>query len=179
MGANERLNALEKSQKDRCDSLLGEMKALLVSKTYATREDLSRSIKTIPIGLSKEEIAEMIRDSQTQLNLKIDMIPTPLQKNEVAQMIERSAKSVPAPIKKEEVIQMIERSTSNFLRTVHAETANCVEKNQDCEDFVKKEIEKIKKASVDADQMMKREMKQLSEHTEKSLKEATRSWTTL
>ena len=46
-----------------------------------------------------------------------------------------------------------------------AETANCVEKNQDCEDFVKKEIEKIKKASVDADQMMKREMKQLSEHT--------------
>ena len=87
--ANERLNALEKSQKDRCDSLLGEMKALLVSKTYATREDLSRSIKTIPIGLSKEEIAEMIRDSQTQLNLKIDMIPTPLQKNEVAQMIER------------------------------------------------------------------------------------------
>ena len=43
-----KLTALEKSQKDKCDSLMGEVKALLVSKTYATREDLSRSIKAIP-----------------------------------------------------------------------------------------------------------------------------------
>ena len=43
-----KLAALEKSQKDKCDSLMGEVKALLVSKTYATREDLSRSIKAIP-----------------------------------------------------------------------------------------------------------------------------------
>ena len=43
-----KLAALEKSQKDKCDNLMGEVKALLVSKTYATREDLSRSIKSIP-----------------------------------------------------------------------------------------------------------------------------------
>ena len=42
------LAALEKSQKEKCDSLMGEVKALLVSKTYATREDLTRTIKAIP-----------------------------------------------------------------------------------------------------------------------------------
>lgn len=42
------LTALEKSQKEKCDSLMGEVKALLVSKTYATREDLTRTVKAIP-----------------------------------------------------------------------------------------------------------------------------------
>merc|ERR1712106_1105500 len=123
----EKINTMEKTNKDRCDTLLGEMRALLVSKTYATREDLSRSIKTIPIPMSKEEIERMIERSHDDLSRTIKTIPIPIKKEEVAQMIERShedisrtIKTIPIPMKKEEVAQMIERASSNFLRTVHA-----------------------------------------------------------
>ena len=94
-----KLGLLEKGQKDKCDSLMGEMKALLVSKTYATREDLTRSLKTIPNPLSKDEISKMIKASSAELSKEIKAIPTAL--------------------KKEEVAQMIDKATSNFLRTIN------------------------------------------------------------
>ena len=96
----EKMNTLEKSQKDKCDSLMGEMKALLVSKTYATREDLSRSMKTIPMPLSKDEIMKMIQDANNET-------------------LKNVTKSSPPPLKKEEVAHMIDKATSNFLRTVN------------------------------------------------------------
>eukprot|EP00092_Neocalanus_flemingeri_P022775 GFUD01024695.1.p1 GENE.GFUD01024695.1~~GFUD01024695.1.p1 ORF type:complete len:3073 (+),score=1009.79 GFUD01024695.1:162-9221(+) len=205
----EKIKAMEKANKDRCDTLLGEMRALLVSKTYATREDLSRGIKTIPIPISKEEVAEMIVVSREDLTKSIKMIPIPMKKEEVLQMIERSRedlshsiKTIPIPMKKEEVLQMIERSredlsrsiktipipmkkeevsqmielaTSNFLRTVHAETANCVEKTQDCEEFVKTELEKMKNSVEDTDSFVRNEARQIQENTEKNMKEVTRT----
>ena len=94
-----KLSTLEKSQKDKNDSLFGEMKAFLVSKTYATREDLSRSLKTMPLPLSKDEISRMIRDSQTEV-------------------IKTIRESQPATLKKEDVVQLIDKATSNFLKTV-------------------------------------------------------------
>ena len=135
----EKIKAVEKSNKERCDTLLGEMRALLVSKTYATREDLSRSIKTIPIPISKDEIAQMIQHAKDDISKSIKTIPIPMKKEEVTQMIQhakedlsktcatreelsRSIKTIPAPLKKEEVAQMIDRATSNFLRTVNGKT---------------------------------------------------------
>lgn len=96
----DKISTIEKNQKDKCDSLMGEVKALLVSKTYATREDLSRSMKTIPMPLSKDEIMKMIQDSNSEV-------------------LRNFNKSSPTPLKKEEVAQMIDKATSNFLRTVN------------------------------------------------------------
>ena len=95
---SEKLGQSEKSQKDKCDNLMGEVKALLVSKTYATREDLTRSIKTIPPPLSKDEISKMIKESHTDLL--------------------KTIKSIPTPLKKEDIAQMIDKATSNFLKTI-------------------------------------------------------------
>merc|ERR1712058_205884 len=63
------METLKDTHKD--DSLMGEMKALLVSKTYATREDLTRSLKTIPNPISKDEISKMIQASSAELSNKI------------------------------------------------------------------------------------------------------------
>merc|ERR1712106_142568 len=132
----EKINTIEKSNKDRCDTLLGEMRALLVSKTYATREDLSRSINTIPTPISRDEIERMIERSHDDLSRSIRTIPAPMKKEEVTQMIQhakedlsktcptheelsKKIKEIPTSLKKEEVSQMIDRATSNFLRTVH------------------------------------------------------------
>ena len=119
---SEKMTNLEKSQKDKCDSLLGEMKALLVSKTYATREDLTRSLKTIPVPLSKDEISKLIKEEVTKA---IKALPVPLSKDEITKMIKVShndlsttIRNSPTPIKKEEVAQMIDKATSNFLRTI-------------------------------------------------------------
>merc|ERR1712106_426272 len=151
----EKINTMEKTNKDRCDTLLGEMRALLGSKTYATREDLSRSIKTIPIPMSKEEIERMIERSHEDIS--------------------RTIKTIPIPMKKDEVAQMIERASSNFLRTVHAETANCVEKTQDCEEFAKSELEKLKISVEDTDSFVRNEAMQIQEKTEKNMKEVTKT----
>ena len=120
---SEKLSSLEKSQKDKCDSLLGEMKALLVSKTYATREDLTRSLKTIPVPLSKDEISRLV---QEEVAKGIKTIPVPLSKEEITKMIKVShndlsttIRNSPTPMKKEEVAQMIDKATSNFLRTIN------------------------------------------------------------
>lgn len=98
---SEKLGNFQKTQKDKSDSLMGEVRALLVSKTYATREDLTRSLKTIPLPISKEEISKMIKDSYTDLS--------------------KTIKNSPTPMKKEEVAQMIDKATSNFLRTINGE----------------------------------------------------------
>ena len=37
-----------------------EMEAVLAAKDLATKADLSRGLKTIPFGLSKEEVGQMI-----------------------------------------------------------------------------------------------------------------------
>ena len=97
----DKLGNFEKTQKDKSDSLMGEVRALLVSKTYATREDLTRSLKTIPLPISKEEISKMIKDSYTDLS--------------------KTIKNSPTPMKKEEIAQMIDKATSNFLRTINGE----------------------------------------------------------
>ena len=73
--------------------------------------ELSRSIKAIPAGLKREEVAQMIEKTTKTL-------PPSLKKEEVTQMIEKSLKSLPASLKKEEVIQLIDKATSNFLKTV-------------------------------------------------------------
>merc|ERR1712106_1168688 len=151
----EKIGTIEKSNKDRCDTLLGEMRALLVSKTYATREDLSRSINTIPTPISRDEIERMIKQAKDDLSKSIRTIPTSL--------------------KKEEVSQMIDRATSNFLRTVHADTANCVEKSQDCEEFVKSEMKKLKTSVEETDNFVRNEARQIQENTEKNMKEVTRT----
>merc|ERR1712106_873061 len=151
----EKIGTIEKSNKDRCDTLLGEMRALLVSKTYATREDLSRSINTIPTPISRDEIERMIKQAKDDLSKSIRAIPTSL--------------------KKEEVSQMIDRATSNFLRTVHADTANCVEKSQDCEEFVKSEMKKLKTSVEETDNFVRNEARQIQENTEKNMKEVTRT----
>merc|ERR1711874_192071 len=120
------------------------------------------------------------------------MGPTPIKKEEVIQMIQqaredlsktcathtdltRSIKAIPAPMKKEEVSQMIERATSNFLRTVHADTANCAEKTQDCEEFVKSEIKKLKSTVEETDNFVRNEARQIQENTEKNMKEVART----
>ena len=105
----EQIKAIEKGYKDRCDTLMGEMRALLVSKTYATREDLTRSLKTIPLPISKEEIEGMIQRAKDELS------KTFVTQKDVSKQIQ----SIPHPLKKEDVSEMIDRATSNFLRTVH------------------------------------------------------------
>ena len=102
----EKLGRMEKSNKDKSDSLLGEMKALLVSKTYATREDLSRSIKAIPTSLGKDDVTKMIRDSFADTSTRIINSPTIL--------------------KKEDVAQMIDKATSNFVRTINGKKSSLV-----------------------------------------------------
>ena len=76
-----------------------------------SNSELSRSIKAIPAGLKREEVAQMIEKTTKTL-------PPSLKKEEVTQMIEKSLKSLPASLKKEEVIQLIDKATSNFLKTV-------------------------------------------------------------
>merc|ERR1711936_190281 len=178
----DKIKEMEKAHKDRCDTLLGEMRALLVSKTYATREDLSRSIKTIPTPISKEEIGQMITNANKEISQNIKSMPIPMKKEEVTQMITKanaevsqSVKAMPIPMKKEEIAQMIDRATSNFLRTVQAETANCMEKTQDCEEFVKSELEKLKKSVEETDNFVRNEARQIQEKTEKNMKEVTRT----
>ena len=157
---SEKLGQSEKSQKDKCDSLMGEVKALLVSKTYATREDLTRSIKTIPAPLSKDEISKMIKESHTDLL--------------------KTIKSIPTPLKKEDIAQMIDKATSNFLRTINgnifytlfmkiflfvilAETSSCNERITDHEQTAKKEIEKLKKSIDENDKFFRKELWQVRE----------------
>jgi len=192
----ENIAAIEQGNKERCDTLLGEMRAMLVAKTYATREDVSRSLKTIPIPISKEEIQQMIQHAKDDLSKTMKTMPIPITKEEVTQMIQqaredlsktcathtdlsRSIKAIPAPLKKEEVSQMIDRATSNFLRTVHADTASCVEKTQDCEEFVKSEIRKLKTSVEETDNFVRNEARQIQENTEKNMKEVTRTLSNL
>jgi len=178
----EKMTVLEKTNKDRCDTLLGEMRALLVSKTYATREDLSRSMKTIPIPISKEEITQMIGRAREELSQSIRTIPVPIKKEEVSQMIERanadmskSIRAMPVPMKKEDVATMIDKATSNFFKTVHAETANCVEKTQDCEEFARTELVKLKTSVEETNNFVRNEVRQIQDNTEKNMKEVTRT----
>merc|ERR1719446_1510439 len=93
--------------------------------------------------------------------------------------LSRSIKAIPAPLKKEEVSQMIDRATSNFLRTVHADTASCVEKTQDCEEFVKSEIRKLTTSVDETDNFVRNEARQIQENTEKNMKEVTRTLSNL
>ena len=88
-------------------------------------------------------------------------------------------------MKKEEVAQMIDKATSNFLRTINgdklcawgfniqiilqfsAETSNCVEKVRDCDDYAKKEIEKLKKSIDENEKFFRKELWQGREQTGK------------
>ena len=82
-------------EKEAKETILGEVRALLVSRTYATREDLSRAL------------------AQSQANAKVANFISPVY-NSVFQV----------GVMKEEVSGMIEKATSNFLRTVHGEPKN-------------------------------------------------------
>ena len=46
-----------------------------------------------------------------------------------------------------------------------AETSNCVEKVRDCEDYAKKEIEKLKKSIDENEKFFRKELWQLREQT--------------
>merc|ERR1719357_1583408 len=115
---------------------MGEVRALLVSRTYATREDLSRAIATAQaskqVGLNKEEVASMI-----------------------------------------------EKATSNFLRTVHADTASCTERTQDCEELVKAELSKLGAKLNETDKFARTEARQIQDTTDKNMKEVTRTLASL
>merc|ERR1711862_849295 len=83
----------------------------------------------------------------------------------------------PTPIKKEEVAQMIDKATSNFLRTISAETSSCNEKVRDNEEFAKKEIEKLKKSIDDNEKDFRKKLWQLREQTDNNTKEVSRTMT--
>ena len=48
-----------------------------------------------------------------------------------------------------------------------AETSNCVEKVRDCEDYAKKEIEKLKKSIDENEKFFRKELWQVREQTGK------------
>merc|ERR1711962_166032 len=133
---NLRMTEIDKRIKESKDSTMGEVRALLVSRTYATREDLSRAIATAQaskqVGLNKEEVASMI-----------------------------------------------EKATSNFLRTVHADTASCTERTQDCEELVKAERSKLGAKLNETDKFARTEARQIQDTTDKNMKEVTRTLASL
>ena len=161
----EKLGSMEKSNKDKSDSLLGEMKALLVSKTYATREDLSRSIKAIPTSLGKDDVTKMIRDSFADTSTRIINSPTILKKEDVAQMIDKATSNFVRTIngKKSSLVRI-----SNY-RIISVETSNCLQKVKDSEDFAVKEIEKLRKSEDLAKKEIEKLKKTIDEN-EKSFK---------
>merc|ERR1711892_885601 len=53
--------------------------------------------------------------------------------------------------------------------------ANCVEKSQDCEEFVKSEMKKLKTSVEETDNFVRNEAQQIQENTEKNMKEVTRT----
>ena len=146
-----------------------------------SNSELSRSIKAIPAGLKREEVAQMIEKTTKTL-------PPSLKKEEVTQMIEKSLKSLPASLKKEEVIQLIDKATSNFLKTVKckiftlkrvilfficslfyllflAESSSCGEKVRDCEEQAKAGMEKLKKSIEENEKFFRKELWQIREQT--------------
>merc|ERR550532_868125 len=131
-----RVLGFEQKMKENKDTIMGEVRALLVSRTYATREDLSRAIA---------------QEKQQQAS----------------------------GLGREEVAGMIERATSNFLKTMKADTASCSEKTQDCEEMVKTEVARLGSKIEQSEELAKRETRQLKETTDKSMKEVTRTLATL
>jgi len=132
-----RMTDFDKKLKESRETLMGEVRALLVSRTYATREDVNRI------------------------------------------MAQEGPKTQPSGVGLEEVNRLIEKATSNFLRTLQADTASCTERTMDCEELCKRELANLGEKLEATDSFARTEARQIQENTDKNMKEVTRTLASL